>query len=168
MERGLLWLPLLGLFIWLAWAGWNEYQKVEAYKEWAAQFKRAKYDIYAVLGQRGDELVWGKPTRTTPIELQSVKLSEIKTVRLTIAGTPVPIFPLQPSTSGDPKPGDPADPTDATFDRPATDFGKTAAQKGKVELRFELNSGEFCTVPFTDRNIAEQWYRFLASRVAVR
>ena len=50
MERGLLWLPLLAVFFWLAWSGWNEYQKVEAYRRWAADYDKAKYDLYAVLG----------------------------------------------------------------------------------------------------------------------
>ena len=45
MERGLLWLPLLGIFIWLSWAGWNEYQKLEAYRAWAESFEKSKYDI---------------------------------------------------------------------------------------------------------------------------
>jgi hypothetical protein len=63
MERGLMWLPLLALFIGLAWAGWREFRKVEAYQTWAQDFDRHKYDIYAVLGQKGDQLVWGKPTR---------------------------------------------------------------------------------------------------------
>lgn len=84
MERGLLWLPLLVLFIWLAWAGWNEYQKVETYRVWAAQFERAKYDIYAVLGQKADELTWGKPTRQGPIELQSFSLKDVQGLRLLV------------------------------------------------------------------------------------
>jgi hypothetical protein len=50
----LLWFPLLAVFIGLAWAGWNEFQKLEVYKSWAAQFDRAKFDIYAVLGQKDD------------------------------------------------------------------------------------------------------------------
>ena len=63
MERGLLWLPLLAVFIWLARTGWNEYQKVEKYRVWAEDFDNAKYDIYSVLGKKGQELTWGKPTR---------------------------------------------------------------------------------------------------------
>ncbi|RZM76145.1 hypothetical protein [Leptolyngbya iicbica] len=90
MERGLLWLPLLGVFIWLAWAGWNEYQKLEAYKQWAATFERAKYDIYAVLGQQGDRLVWGKPTRQGPVALQEVTLSALQTLTLYSAERPLP------------------------------------------------------------------------------
>ncbi|MCF3606421.1 hypothetical protein L2E81_07160 [Planktothrix agardhii 1033] len=39
MERGLLWLPLLAIFIGLAWSGWNEYQKLEAYQAWARWYK---------------------------------------------------------------------------------------------------------------------------------
>jgi hypothetical protein len=84
MERGLLWLPLLGLFIGLAWAGWNEYQKVEAYRRWAEQFERAKYDIYAVLGQKADQLTWGQPTRQQPINVQTVSLKDVRSLELQV------------------------------------------------------------------------------------
>ena len=86
MERGLLWLPLLGLFIWLAWAGGNEYQKLEAYKVWAESFDKAKYDIYAVLGQKGSEIVWGKPTRRGPVNLESFSLEDVRSLQLLIDG----------------------------------------------------------------------------------
>jgi hypothetical protein len=84
MERGLLWLPLLAAFFWLAWSGWNEYQKIEAYRNWAQQFQRAKYDIYAVLGQKGSELTWGKPTRKEPINLQTFSLKKVQSIRLMV------------------------------------------------------------------------------------
>jgi hypothetical protein len=84
MERGLLWLPLLAAFFWLAWSGWNEYQKIEAYRNWAQQFDRAKYDIYAVLGQKGSELTWGKPTRNEPINLQTFSLKKVQSIRLMV------------------------------------------------------------------------------------
>ena len=84
MERGLMWLPLLAAFIWLTWAGWNEYQKVQAYRQWASQFERAKYDIYAVLGQKGSDLTWGKPTRKEPIDLQTFSLKNVKIIRLLV------------------------------------------------------------------------------------
>ncbi|MGL5065153.1 MAG: hypothetical protein ACRC62_34725 [Microcoleus sp.] len=89
MERGLMWLPLLAIFIWLAWAGWNEYQKVEAYRPWAAQFAKAKYDIYAVLAQEGDNLTWGKPTRTGPVNLQTFSLKDVRSLRLLVNGAVV-------------------------------------------------------------------------------
>lgn len=82
MTRGLLWLPLLAIFIGLAWAGWSEYQKLESYKAWAAGFDHAKYDIYAVLGLKGDQLTWGKPTRRGPIELQHCRLTEVTSVHV--------------------------------------------------------------------------------------
>ncbi|MEM9001884.1 MAG: hypothetical protein AAGE59_00010 [Cyanobacteria bacterium P01_F01_bin.86] len=82
MERGILWLPLLGVFVWLAWAGWNEYRKLEAYKVWAADFERCKYDVYAALGQAGDQLVWGCPTRRGLDQIQQVSLYSIKTIEL--------------------------------------------------------------------------------------
>lgn len=89
MERGLIWLPLLGLFIWLAWQGRNEFQKVEAYQNWAAQFEKSKYDIYAVLGQNGSEITWGKPTRTGPINLTTFSLDRVQEIRLLVDEKPV-------------------------------------------------------------------------------
>ena len=89
MERGLFWLPLLALFFWLAWAGWNEYQKLEAYKTWAKPFERAKYDIYAVLGQKGRELTWGLPTRKGPVNLETVSLDGVQSIRLLVNEKPV-------------------------------------------------------------------------------
>lgn len=77
MERGLIWLPLLALFIGLAWAGWNDYQKVEAYRLWAKSWQKSKYDIYAMLGYDGKILMWGTPTRQGPANLQTVPLEKI-------------------------------------------------------------------------------------------
>ncbi|TVQ46792.1 MAG: hypothetical protein EA365_04535 [Gloeocapsa sp. DLM2.Bin57] len=87
MERGLFWLPLLLLFSWLAWAGWNEYQKVEAYRLWAEEFERSKYDIYAVLGIKNGELTWGKPTRSSPKDIQTFPLTKVSAITL-IANLP--------------------------------------------------------------------------------
>jgi hypothetical protein len=84
MERGLLWLPLLATFFWLAWSGWSEYQKIEAYRLWAEQFERAKYDIYGVLGQKNSDLTWGKPTRKGPINLQTFSLKDVQSICLLI------------------------------------------------------------------------------------
>jgi len=89
MERGLLWLPLLAVFTGLAWAGWNEYRKVEAYKRWATHFERAKYDILAVLGQRGQHVTWGKPTRGGPVDRVSLDLSQVRQLQLTADHEPV-------------------------------------------------------------------------------
>jgi len=88
MARGLLWLPLLIFFVWLAWAGWNEYQKVEAYRVWAQQFELAKYDLYAVLGQTGDTLTWGKPTRKGPVDLDTFSLHQVQSISLLVRGQP--------------------------------------------------------------------------------
>ncbi len=86
MERGLLWLPLLILFFWLAWAGWKEYQKVEAYRVWAEAFDHAKYDIYAVLGQKEDSLTWGEPTLKGPVKLESLSLKTVTSIQLRVNG----------------------------------------------------------------------------------
>lgn len=82
MTRGLLWLPLLAVFIGLAWAGWNEYQKLEVYRGWAEQFDRAKFDIYSVLGQKGDSLTWGKPTRKGILNVQTFSRQQVESIRL--------------------------------------------------------------------------------------
>ncbi|MHC5933884.1 hypothetical protein [Nostoc sp.] len=84
MERGLLWLPLLVMFFWLAWQGSKEYQKVEAYRAWAEQFERAKYDIYSVLGQKSNNLTWGKPTTKGPIQLETFSLLDVKQIYLLV------------------------------------------------------------------------------------
>jgi hypothetical protein len=84
MERGLLWLPLLVFLIWLTWAGKQEYQKVESYRRWAEQFEVAKYDLYAVLGVKGREITWGKPTPTGPVDLQTFSLDGVKEIRLLV------------------------------------------------------------------------------------
>ena len=89
MERGLLWLPLLTLFFGLAWQGWNEYQKIEAYKRWASQFERAKYDIYSVLGQKARDLTWGKPTRKEPLNLQTFSLQDVQSIQVLVDGKPI-------------------------------------------------------------------------------
>lgn len=86
MERGLIWLPLLVLFFGLAWAGWNEFRKVDAYQGWAKGFDRAKYDILSVLGQRGDRLVWGKPSRTGVLEMQEFSLKEVTAIEVQVNG----------------------------------------------------------------------------------
>lgn len=84
MERGLIWLPLLAAFIGLAWAGWHEYQKLNVCQTWAQQFDRYKYDVACVLGQGAGRLVWGKPTRQGPTDLQTLDLSQIRSLRLFI------------------------------------------------------------------------------------
>ncbi|NJL82481.1 MAG: hypothetical protein HC890_05050 [Chloroflexaceae bacterium] len=94
MERGLLWLPLLGVFIWLAGAGWREFKKVEAYQQWAESFDRAKYDIYAVLGLKAGLLTWGKPTRHGPTDTETFSLAEIEEIQLLVDNKPVTLDKL--------------------------------------------------------------------------
>lgn len=93
MERGLLWLPLLIVFIWLAWSGKKEYQKVEAYKLWAEQFDQSKYDIYAVLGKKGDLITWGKPTSEGIINENTFSLQTIDKIDVTFKNKKVNTLP---------------------------------------------------------------------------
>jgi hypothetical protein len=86
MIHALIWLPLLALFLFLGWAGWNEYQKVQAYSTWAEGFQNAKYDILAVLARQEDRLVWGRPTRKGPVDLQEVSLKEVRSVQVASDG----------------------------------------------------------------------------------
>ena len=136
MERGLLWLPLLVVFFWLAWSGWNEYQKIESYKRWAEQFERHKYDIYAVLGQKGDRLTWGRPTRKDPLDIQTVTFQDIARIRFRIDSK--------------------------FFDTKDAEFPLNAK---KISLELVLKTGEMPSIRFTDIDIAAAWYRFLSDRL---
>jgi hypothetical protein len=98
MARGLLWLPLLIAFIWLAWSGWNEYHKLEAYKVWAEEFDNAKYDIYAVLGKKNANITWGQPTRKGMINLDTFSLNNVKEINLLVSDRPVDVN--NPPTKG--------------------------------------------------------------------
>lgn len=136
MKEGLIWLPLLATFIGLAWAGWNEYQKIEAYKRWAVGFEQTKYDIYSVLGRTDRTLVWGKPTRHGPIDVQTLNLNEIQSIEL----------------YANSKPLDLNTPTDLVETGPPV--------KGKITLEFVL-SDRTVRIPFTELRLALQWARWL-------
>lgn len=84
MERGLLWLPLLVVFFWLAWQGSKEYQKVESYRLWSEQFEKSKYDIYAVIGLKDNNITWGKPSPHGPLNLETFSLLDVKDIRLLV------------------------------------------------------------------------------------
>jgi hypothetical protein len=131
MTKGLLWLPLLALFFWLAWAGWNEYQKLEAYRTWAESFDRAKYDIYAVLGQKGNDLTWGKPTRKGPIALQTFSLRQVKSLQLLADDQAIELTT------------------------------EMLPRVRRAALAFQLESGDRVTIPFTDLSLAQQWAKVL-------
>ncbi|MEB3338450.1 MAG: hypothetical protein VKJ46_13365 [Leptolyngbyaceae bacterium] len=135
MERGLLWLPLLGTFIWLAWAGWNEYQKVETYRVWAQGFQRAKYDIYAVLGQNGSTLTWGKPSRQGPFNLETFSLQQVQAVRLLVDQQPIELeAPKSPEVDDLP------------------------AQGRNIVLEFSrFGNDDNIYIPFTEVSLAMQW-----------
>jgi hypothetical protein len=136
MERGLLWLPVLIGFIWLAWSGWREYQKVEAYQAWAKDFDHAKYDIYAVLGLKGDVVTHGQPSRLGPINLQSFSLTGVREITLTVDQKTI-----APADLADPPPK-----------------GRT------IELVFSLPNGTV-KIPFTEVALAAKWCQFFQSRL---
>jgi hypothetical protein len=87
MARGLAWLVFLAIFIGLAYAGWSEFQKLQAYERWAADFDRAKYDIRAILGQKGQQLTWGKPTRQGIATPQTITLDQVSAIQLLVNGS---------------------------------------------------------------------------------
>jgi hypothetical protein len=89
MENGFQWLPVLAFSGWLAWTGWNEYSKRNSYRRWSRQYEKTKYDVYAVLGKRGLDLTWGKPTSSGPIEMKSFSLTNVRDIRLTIDNKPI-------------------------------------------------------------------------------
>ncbi len=79
-----MWLPLLGMFVWLAKAGYDEYHKLQAYQRWAIEFDRSKYDIYAVIGMKDREITWGKPTKAEPKDLQTFSLDRVNLISLVV------------------------------------------------------------------------------------
>jgi hypothetical protein len=137
MERGLIWLSLLLVFVWLAGLGWNEYQKVEAYRRWAAQaeFEKSKYDIYAVLAKKGNNLTWGKPTRQAPIDQSTFSLTDVRAINLVVDDRLVAME--SPPTKG-----------------------------RKVALEFSFNqTSNSVRVPFTEIPLAAEWGKYLNSQL---
>ena len=137
MARGLLWLPLLVAFIWLTWSGWNEYQKLEAYKIWAEDFDNAKFDIYSVLGKKSDRLTWGKPTRKGMVELKSFSLDDVEKINLIVKDKSYDIITTE------------------------TDF-KNLPRRGTPALEFNfVDEQPSIKIPFTDISLAAKWCKYL-------
>lgn len=133
MERGLMWLPLLVLFFGLAWAGWNEYQKVSIFQAWEQQFDRAKYDILSVLGMKDSTLTWGVPSRRGILEYGRFELVEIREIYLLVDDRRVDI-------GGD----------------------LAVLPKGKrFVLLCDRHADEPVRLPFTDLELALKWGQFL-------
>jgi hypothetical protein len=142
MERGLMWLPLLGAFIWLVRAGANEYQKLEAYKRWAVGFDRYKYDIYSVIGIKGRELSWGKPTKKEPKDLQTFSLDRVKQIQLVVDNKPIEL------------------------EKYANDLDNLPVSGNRANLRFEFtDNSELVDIPFTEIPMAAEWAVFLQSEI---
>ncbi len=135
MIRGLLWLPLLAVFCWLAWAGWNEYQKLESYRAWAQQFDHAKYDIYAVLGQKESSLTWGKPSRRGPVNLQTFSLHQVDAIRLRL--------------------------DDQLIEDWQALLDNNSVKAKTVALEFQIKQAATIAVPFTDAGLAAKWAQHL-------
>ncbi|WP_353931413.1 hypothetical protein WJM97_02105 [Okeanomitos corallinicola TIOX110] len=131
MERGLFWLPLLVGFFWLAWQGSQEYQKLEAYKIWAENFERAKYDIYAVMGQKSNDITWGKPTTKGPIQLETFSLLDVIKIQLLVNNKSVEIENPPPK-----------------------------GRNIEIEFLFS-ESDKSVKVPFTEIPLAAKWTKFL-------
>ena len=131
MERGLLWLPLLIAFFWLAWQGSREFKKVEAYRVWAENFDRAKYDIYAVLAQKENYMTWGKPTVKGIVDLDSFSLNDVSDINLLIDDKVINIEDLP-----------------------------RKAKKIELEFVFP-EASKSVRVPFTEIPLAGEWGKFL-------
>ena len=130
-----MWLPLLGAFIWLARAGANEYQKLEAYKLWAAGFDRYKYDIYSVIGIKDRDLSWGKPTKGEPKDLQTFSLDRVKHIELIIDNKPVDLANLP-----------------------------TSGKQVNIQLQL-TDTDEPIEIPFTEVQMAADWTKFLQKTI---
>jgi len=135
MERGLMWLPLLGAFIWLARAGANEYQKLEAYKLWAAGFDRYKYDIYSVVGIKDRDLSWGKPTKGEPKDLQTFSLDRVNQIELIVDRKSVDLANLP-----------------------------TSGKQVNIQFQL-TDTDEPIEIPFTEVQMAADWTKFLQKEI---
>ena len=131
MARGLFWLSLLLVFFILAWSGWNEYQKLEAYRLWAEDFEQAKYDIYAIIGVKGKEITWGKPSRSLPDALPKFLLSDVDKIELVVNDKLVDLGNL-------PKKGKPF-----------------------IQFRFVDDNQSAIKIPFTEIDLAAKWVTYL-------
>jgi hypothetical protein len=138
MERGLMWLPLLGAFIWLARAGANEYQKIEAYKRWAVGFDRCKYDIYAVMGLKDREISWGKPTKTEPKDIQTFSLDRVKQIELVVDSRAVDLANLP-----------------------------VKGQKINLQFQL-IDCVDSINIPFTEVPMAAEWAGFLKKEIETK
>jgi hypothetical protein len=145
MERGLMWLPLLGIFVWLARAGADEYQKLEAYKRWAVGFDRCKYDIYAVLGLKDREISWGKPNKKELTEIQTFSLDRVRQVQLVVDGKPIPLQEYAGNLANLPVSGN----------------------RANLQFLFE-DDREIVNIPFTEIPMAAEWVEFLTNSVGDR
>jgi hypothetical protein len=135
MERGLAWSVLLLVFCWLAWLGWNEYNKIEAYKVWAGQFEQAKYDIAAVLGEKAGTLTWGKPSRKGPQNLQELSLSLVSEIQLQVDGRVI-----------------------------AQTEPERLPERGKKIVLVLLTPNKQVDIPFTEIELAAKWLNYLQGR----
>lgn len=132
MLHGLMWLPLLGIFIWLAKAGYDEYQKIEAYRRWAVDFDRCKYDIYAVMGLKDRQISWGKPTKSEPKDLQSFSLDRVNQIQLFVDNRSINLANMP--------------------DR---------GQKISLRFQF-ADTNESIDIPFTEISLAAEWAKLLS------
>jgi hypothetical protein len=133
MERGLIWLPLLGLIIGLTWVGWKEYQKVEGYRIWSSQFDKAKYDIYAVMGLKDKQITWGKPTPKGIVDLQTFSLQDVQKIDLNLGDRII-------------------DPNNLPIKK----------AKNTPQLIFYFSSEKNITkIPFTEIDLAAKWQQYL-------
>jgi hypothetical protein len=146
MIEGLLWFPLLGIFILLAWAGWNEFQKLTMCQTWAKDFKRYKYDVACVLGQNYHSLIWGKPTRQGPVDLQALDLRQVCQIQL-FSGDQV-FAPSQCPSQGSPPFG-----IEFQVRNPTTTASDAPDHSPHQTLR----------IPFTELEMAKAWAETLSA-----
>jgi hypothetical protein len=141
MERGLMWLPILGAFVWLARAGADEYHKLEVYKRWAVGFDRCKYDIYAVLGLKDREISWGKPHKKELKEIHTFSLDRVQQVQLVVDNKAIPLQQY------------------------AGNFDNLAVSGNRASIQLLLDASEVVNIPFTEVSMAAEWVEFLTGEI---
>jgi hypothetical protein len=87
MKEGLLWLPLLLVFVLLASLGWLERRRQRLFREWAADAELAKLDGAGAARLRDGQLSWSRFEAGRFREEDSIPIKQVELVELLALGS---------------------------------------------------------------------------------
>ena len=88
-----------------------------------------------MLGERDQQLVWGRPTRQGPTDLQTLALNRVQSIELYGGDRPIP--------------------EDANLPRGCTICLRLTLSPKTESL--DTSPPDWCDIPFTDLELAQQW-----------